>query len=276
MKPVGLGANLVTILLSLLISAPHGGNIRWAEFDCLVLYLHGIRILHKVVGITLSMTDFKLDGPRQKPANGAKATSLAVLLHGVGSDGNDLIGLVPHWANLLPGTEFVSPHGPYPYDMAPQGRQWFSIHNVSPEEMFAGITGSALILEEFLQGELVRTGITPDRLVLVGFSQGTMMSLHTALCGEVLLGGILGYSGRMVLDPSGPVAIKSRPPTMLIHGDSDELVPVASMLEAVEELSSNDILAQWHICRGLGHSIDQQGLAIGGRFLRDCLSGAAS
>jgi len=246
------------------------------EFDCLVLYLHGIRILHKVVGITLSMTDSKLDGPRRRPSNGAKATSLAVLLHGVGSDGNDLIGLVPHWADLLPGTEFVSPHGPYPYDMAPQGRQWFSINDVSPEAMFAGVTEAASILGEFLYCELARTGISPDRLVLVGFSQGTMMSLYTALCGDLLLGGVLGYSGRMILDPSGPMITKSRPPTMLVHGDSDDLVPVTSMFEAVRQLSSNNILAQWHICEGLGHSIDQQGLAIGGRFLRDCLSGVAS
>ena len=242
----------------------------------MVRYPHGIRILHKVIGITLSMTDSILDGPRRRPANGASPTSLTVLLHGVGSDGNDLIGLVPHWADLLPGTEFVSPHGPYPYDIAPQGRQWFSIHDVSPEAMFAGVTEAALILENFLRGELARTGISPDRLVLVGFSQGTMMGLYTALCGELLLGGVLGYSGRMVLDPSGPLAIRSRPPTMLVHGDSDDLVPVTGMLEAVQELSSNNILAQWHICRGLGHSIDQQGLAIGGRFLRDCLSGVAS
>ncbi len=233
-------------------------------------------MLRKVVGITSSMADIKLDGPRRRPANGAKATSLAVLLHGVGSDGNDLIGLVPHWADLLPGTEFVSPHAPYPYDMASQGRQWFSIHDVSPEAMFSGILETSSVLEEFLQDELVRTGIPPDRLVLVGFSQGTMMSLHTGLCGGLPLGGILGYSGRMVLDPSGSAGIKSRPPTMLIHGDSDDLVPVTSMLEAVQVLSSNDILAQWHICRGLGHSIDQQGLVIGGRFLRDCLSGVAS
>ena len=222
------------------------------------------------------MTDFKLDGPRRRPANGANATSLAVLLHGVGSDGNDLIGLVPHWADLLPGTEFVSPHGPYPYDMAPQGRQWFSIHDVSPEVMFSGVMEAAVVLKKFLHSELARTGLPPERIVLVGFSQGTMMSLYTALCGEILFGGVLGYSGRMIFNPSGSLAIKSRPPTMLIHGDSDDLVPVTSMLESVRELSSNNILAQWHICQGLGHSIDQQGLAIGGRFLRDCLSGVAS
>ena len=222
------------------------------------------------------MANLRLDGPRRRPANGGQATSLAVLLHGVGSDGNDLIGLVPHWADLLPGTEFVSPHGPYPYDMAPQGRQWFSIHDVSPEAMFSGVCDTSLILEEFLHGELERSGISPDRLVLVGFSQGTMMSLYTALCGELLLGGVLGYSGRLISDPASPLVIKSRPPTMLVHGDSDDLVPVTSLFDAVQELSSNNVLAQWHICQGLGHSIDQQGLAIGGKFLRDCLSGGAS
>jgi phospholipase/carboxylesterase len=216
-----------------------------------------------------------LDGPRQRPANGAAPTSLAILLHGVGSDGNDLMGLVPHWANFLPGTEFVSPHAPYPYDMAAQGRQWFALQDFSPEAMFNGVSETTPILQEFIYGELERTGVPSDRLVLVGFSQGTMMSLHVGFCSEPPIAGVLGYSGRMILDQTGQLGVKYKPPAMLIHGDGDDLVPVDSMLEAVQQLSSHGARAQWHICQGLGHSIDQQGLGIGGRFLRDCLTGMA-
>jgi predicted esterase len=52
----------------------------------------------------------RLDGPRLKPANGRAATSLVVLLHGYGADGNDLIDLARAWAPVMPGTAFISPH----------------------------------------------------------------------------------------------------------------------------------------------------------------------
>jgi len=222
------------------------------------------------------MVAFALDGPRQGPANGSAPTSLAILLHGVGSDGNDLMGLVPHWANLLPGTEFVSPHAPYPYDMADQGRQWFSIGDSSVEAMLEGIEKATIILQKFIEEELSRTRVNASRLVLVGFSQGTMMGLHLGLCANLPMAGILGYSGRMIAGPGARKNTSSRLPVMLIHGDRDELVPVTSMLEAVQELSSHGALVQWHICAGLGHSIDQKGLMFGGKFLRDCVTGMAA
>ena len=124
-------------------------------------------------------------------------------------------------------------------------------------------------------GEIERTGVSPDRLALVGFSQGTMMSLQLAFYFESLIAGIIGYSGRIVLAPTGAPALKSKPPIMLIHGDGDDLIPVASMLETAQKLLSHGMTAQWHICQDLGHSIDQQGLDIGGRFLRDCFAGMA-
>ncbi|MEP6146370.1 MAG: phospholipase, partial [Nisaea sp.] len=61
----------------------------------------------------------ELDGPRMAAASGETPTALVVFLHGLGADGNDLIGLAPVWAPHLPHVEFVSPNAPYPCDMAP-------------------------------------------------------------------------------------------------------------------------------------------------------------
>src|SRR3546814_9373343 len=58
----------------------------------------------------------ELDGPRLDPADGGAAKALVVMLHGVGADGNDLIGIAPLWAQLLPGVAFVSPNAPEPCD----------------------------------------------------------------------------------------------------------------------------------------------------------------
>ena len=67
-----------------------------------------------------------LDGPRLKPAR-EPATHLVVLCHGYGSDGNDLIGLAPHWRGLLPGAAFASPNAPSHCDQNPGGYQWFPL-----------------------------------------------------------------------------------------------------------------------------------------------------
>ena len=214
-----------------------------------------------------------LSGPRHPPANGASPQRLVILLHGVGADGNDLIGLAPHWAKLLPDTEFVSPDAPYRYDMAPQGRQWFSIRDFAPEVLQTGARETAPILNQFIDAQLLRTGLGSDRLALVGFSQGTMMALFVALRRSPRLAGVIGYSGRAVDTETTANEVKSRPPVLLIHGDSDDLIPPDAMLKTAQNLALSAISVQWHICSNLGHGIDQAGLEIGGRFLRDCFTG---
>src|SRR6516164_2823431 len=124
---------------------------------------------------------FELHGPSQPPASGGKPRHLVVLLHGYGSDGNDLIGLAPHWARVLPAAEFLSPHAPFPCEMGPFGRQWFSFADRTPETILAGTRAAAAILDAFLDEALAARGLSERDLALVGFSQGTMMALYVAL-----------------------------------------------------------------------------------------------
>ena len=120
-----------------------------------------------------------LDGPRIEPV-GVPARSLVVFLHGYGADGNDLIDIGRLWAPLMPATAFVSPHAPQPCEEAPAGRQWFPLAGVDPGRLRDGVLSAAPVLDAFLDAELARRRLTDDRLVLVGFSQGTMMALHVA------------------------------------------------------------------------------------------------
>ena len=214
----------------------------------------------------------KLSGPSFPAAAGGAPKSLVILLHGVGSDGNDLIGLAPQWAALLPGAEFVAPHAPYSYDMAPSGHQWFSVADRTPDKILAGVRDTAPIVEAFIDSELERTGLDAGRVALVGFSQGTMMSLYVGPRRRERLAGVLGYSGLLVGPETLADELASKPPILLIHGDSDEVVPVAARHKTVAALAAAEIPARWHICEGLGHGIDQPGLDTGGKFLRDCLA----
>src|SRR5215470_8657602 len=143
------------------------------------------------------MTVF-LDGPRMPPARGGKPDALLVLLHGYGSNGADLISLAPYWAKALPGAAFVSPNAIEAVPQVPGGFQWFPISNLDPHLMEQGAKGAAQSVDHFIDRELEKYGLPPERLALVGFSQGTMMALHIGLRRERQIAGVLGYSGVLV------------------------------------------------------------------------------
>jgi phospholipase/carboxylesterase len=203
-----------------------------------------------------------LDGPRQGAAAGDKTRALVVFLHGLGADGNDLISLAPLLQPLLPDTAFVSPHAPFPCDMAPMGRQWFSLQSRDPADMLAGVRTAAPILNAFLDAELAKHGLSDDRLALVGFSQGTMMSLYTMLRRPKPCAVVVGFSGALVGSEILGEEIASRPPVMLVHGDADDVVPFAALGAAQQALDLNGVPVAAYQRPGLGHGIDQEGLQL--------------
>jgi phospholipase/carboxylesterase len=211
----------------------------------------------------------QLSGPRLPPARG-EATHLVVLTHGYGADGNDLIGLAPMWQRLLPTVAFVAPNAPEPCS-AGFGYQWFPISRMDPAEMARGVQGAAAILENFLEAELTRLHLTGDKLALVGFSQGTMMSLHVGLKRAVKPAAIVGYSG--MLADQKPDAGADAPPVLLIHGDADPMIPVGALFASAATLGGAGAAVQWHISPGVGHSIDEVGLTLGGEFLARAFRG---
>jgi phospholipase/carboxylesterase len=214
-----------------------------------------------------------LTGPQQPPASGGAPRQLVVLLHGVGADGSDLIGLAPYWAELLPEAEFLAPDAPFPCDMAPFGRQWFSLQDRSPAAILAGVRATAPILDAFLDDALAARGLDDSRLALVGFSQGTMMSLYVGLRRATAPAGIIGYSGAMIGAHDLPREIRVRPPVLLVHGDADEVVPPQALPMAVKALEAAHVPVESLTRPGLGHGIDEVGLREGGAFLRRVLGG---
>ena len=212
-----------------------------------------------------------LNGPRLEPRSG-NARQLVVFLHGYGADGNDLIDIGRAWAGLLPDAAFVSPHAPHACGQAPAGREWFPLTFRDPNERWTGVNAAAPQFNAFLDAELKRRNLPNSALALVGFSQGTMMALHTGLRRREAPAAIVGYSGMLVIpediDPDKFAGeIVSRPPVLLVHGDQDQLIPVEALMHAAQGLSALDVPVQWHISPGVAHGIDQEGLRHGGEFL---------
>lgn len=206
----------------------------------------------------------QLSGPSAVYPNGASPRRLVVLLHGLGADGNDLFGLAPAFAQALPETLFVSPDAPYPCDMAPYGRQWFSLQTRDPAAILAGVKDSARILDGFLDDMLEKYRLDDSKLALVGFSQGCMMSLYVGPRRAKRIAGIVGYSGRLVGDTA---EFKSKPPMLLVHGDADQVVPPDSLPLAVAALEKAGVPVEAVARPGLGHGIDPIGLERGRDFL---------
>ncbi len=209
-----------------------------------------------------------LDGPRRPPASGGAARHLVVLLHGYGANGDDLIGLAAAFAPALPDAAFVAPDAPQAIPGYPMGLQWFPLTRIGPREIAEGAAAAAPAVNAFLDAELARHGLADAALALVGFSQGTMMALQVGLRRMRSPAGILGYSG--VLPPSDQ-PITAKPPVLLVHGDRDEIVPVAALPAAAAALADVGVPVETHIVRGLGHGIDDAGLRLGVAFLRRVL-----
>jgi len=209
----------------------------------------------------------EISGPRFGPASNGQVRQLIVLLHGWGADGNDLIELAPHWANELPDAAFVSPHAPFECEVG-FGRQWFGLGDRTPENMLAGVRIAAPILDGFIDDELKRLGLTDRQLALVGFSQGTMMSLYTAPRRPNACACVLGYSGALVAGDALMTETKSRMPMLLIHGEHDDMLPPERMHDAATKLRAAGFDVATDIRPNLGHSIDLPGLQMGGAFLK--------
>lgn len=215
-----------------------------------------------------------LTAGRRPPVSGT-VRSVVVFLHGYGANGDDLLGLADPLGDHMPDTLFVAPDAPESIPGMPTGYQWFPIpwlDGSSQEAAERGMQAAVDDLNAFLDALMVDEDVLPEQVVLFGFSQGSMMSLHVAPRRDDPVAGIVAFSGRLLEPETLADAVRVRMPVLLVHGDADEMVPVQALPEAVEALQKagfRDVFA--HVMKGTGHGISPDGLGVALAFMRDKL-----
>lgn len=212
-----------------------------------------------------AMPSPSLTGPEIVPKSG-NVKHVVILLHGLGSNGDDLIGLAPMLQDTLPDTQFLSPNGAQPFDQAPFGYQWFSLRDRAIPAMHAGVKQVAPVVNAYIDEVKARFKLEDKDIALVGFSQGTMTALYVGLRREKPLAAIVGFSGAML---GGEELVKTTTPVCLIHGEYDEVVPYAALAHAKQHLEKAGITVETHARPNLGHGIDGEGLKAAADFLRN-------
>lgn len=214
-----------------------------------------------------------LSGPELKPKSGEKPKNLIILLHGLGADGNNLIDLARMMNNFIPDTHFISPNAPNPYDMGFGGYQWFQSARTSPyEKTIEGLKSVEGPVNDFIDFHLDRFQLTEKNLGVIGFSQGTIVALHSLLRRSKPAALIVGFSGALIGAELLDKELKSKPPVLLIHGEDDNILPISMMTSAYNALKSRNIEVEKQAYPNLGHSIGQKGFELAVSRLKSKLS----
>ncbi len=210
---------------------------------------------------------------RRDAASGT-ATSAVLFLHGYGADGADLLGLADPLSPFLRDTVFLAPDAPEPCRANPGGFQWFPIpwlDGSSDEEAAQGQKRAAEDIDALIDKVLEENRLTADKLIVFGFSQGTMMALDVVPRRPSPVAGIVGFSGRLLDAEHFAERVVSRPPVLLVHGDQDDMVPLQYFHEAGKALEAAGFDVYGHVMKGTGHGIAPDGLSVALAFIADRL-----
>ena len=190
-----------------------------------------------------------------KPENGIEIKNAIILLHGYGGDGKDISILSLNWKRHLPNTVFICPNGHETCAINSSGYQWFDLTKNDPNYILEETIKSESIIKQFINEIKQEFNLTNNQICLSGFSQGCMMSLNVGLTSEEKFSCIIGFSGKIINQNDLKNRIKNFTNTLLIHGDSDQIVPSIHLLEAKDFLIRNSVPIKTLMIKNCDHNI---------------------
>ncbi|WP_435163026.1 alpha/beta hydrolase [Candidatus Pelagibacter bacterium nBUS_25] len=193
-----------------------------------------------------------------KPENGNEIKNAIILLHGYGGDGKDISMLSLNWKRHMPNTVFICPNGHEICSINPSGFQWFDLTKDDPEYILEQSIKAENKIQKFIHEIKQDFNLTNDKICLSGFSQGCMMSINVGLTSEKKFSCIVGFSGKIINQNNLKNRIKNSTNTLLIHGESDQIVPSTSLLEAKDFLIRNNIEVETLLIKNCDHHIPME------------------
>tara|TARA_Y100001936_G_C15883943_1_gene564327 strand:- start:191 stop:844 length:654 start_codon:yes stop_codon:yes gene_type:complete len=203
-----------------------------------------------------------------KPLSNNTPKNAIILCHGFGGDGKDISLLANYWRNYLPDTIFICPNAPEKCSVSPQGYQWFDLMDQSEDQILTKSLVAEIKLNKLIDQVKQNNNLETKKIALVGFSQGSMISLQTGIKRKDSINSIVGYSGKIINIEHLENNINSRPKVILMHGDKDEVVPINFFLESKDFFNRNKYEIETKIFKGCEHRIPSEGSSVGLEFLK--------
>ena len=190
-----------------------------------------------------------------KPEEGVEIKYAIILLHGYGGDAKDISMLTLNWKRHMPNTVFICPNGHETCSINPSGFQWFDLTKDDTDYILDQSIKAEEKIKLFINEIKQEFNLKNNQICLSGFSQGCMMSLNVGLTSEEKFSCIVGFSGKIVDQNNLKSRIKNSTDTLLIHGDTDQVVSSTFLLEAKDFLIRNNIVVETVLIKNCDHHI---------------------
>ncbi len=211
---------------------------------------------------------FCLETTIVKPENETEIKNAVILLHGYGGDGKDISMLTLNWRRFLTNTIFLCPNGHEKCKINPTGYQWFDLETNDKNFILNEVRKAEIKLAKYIEEVKKQYNLKNSKICLSGFSQGCMMSINLGLISEEPFNSIVGFSGKIIDKDDLKSRIFSKPKTLLIHGDRDEIVPPYNLLEAKDFFSRNNIKIETLMIKNCDHHIPVEASSNALKFIK--------
>lgn len=220
------------------------------------------------------MSALVLEHIRLEPRNGSRDRApLLVLLHGVGSNEQDLLGLAPALDE-----RFLIVSARAPIELGPNSWGWYHVQFTTSGYIInerEAVQSRDLVLQ-FVNELKTSYNVDPARVFLMGFSQGCILSLGASLKQPRPFAGIVGMSGRLLdslMEDIAPDAELTGLPLMVVHGARDTVIPIEHGHEIRDKLSRLPVNLTWKEYE-MAHNVTSRSISDVSRWLSDRLNSA--
>ena len=212
---------------------------------------------------------FCLESTIINPENETEIKNAVILLHGYGGDGKDISMLTLNWKRFLTNTVFLCPNGHEKCKINPIGYQWFDLETNDKSYILNEVIRAESILTRYIEEVKKEYNLKNSNICLSGFSQGCMMSINLGLTSKETFNCVVGFSGKIIDKENLSSRIESKPKTLLIHGEQDEIVPPSNLLDAKDFFSRNEIKLETLMIKDCDHHIPVEASSSALKFIKD-------